>query len=119
MNFTGLPQSCPPTPHDVHELTDVWRILAATAASPYDWQSHQQRGKPVPAGADACKWSSMSLTRNPKAALSLRNLAHLSHAAKLAIPAGAGAHKSKKSHVDFWPAAGTDISQFVVAVEEV
>lgn len=119
MNFNGLPPSCPPTPHNDNELQEVWRIIQGTAPVAYDWQSHHQRGIPVPSPEKACGWASVSLTKNPKAALSLKNLKHLTHAAQLAIPAGVGAHITKKNHVDFWPAAGVNLSSFVVAVVKV
>lgn len=114
MNFAGLPNQCPPLDHATGPLKQVYRVLAGSAPSPLDWQSHLQRGK-APIG-DPCRFASISLMLNPRAAKSLKNLQHLTHAAELDIPANYGAHVTKNNHVDFWCAAGNCLSKHVVAV---
>ncbi len=50
--------------------------------------------------------------------MQLKNLQHCTHAVRLQIPDDAGAHITKGSHVDFWPAAGTNVSVHVVELKD-
>ena len=121
MEFLNLPAGCPPKVHGTSALQNVYRVLEGESPVGYDFLTHKERGKAKPKGACDCRWSSLSLFRDPSAAKKLPNLRHLTHAAKLDIPAGAGAHfaKDKANHVDFWRASSTETEKFVVAIVEI
>lgn len=118
MKFANLPVSCPPASHDTGSVDDVWRVLDQATPVPRDWLSHTERKIPCPTPKKACTWASLSLTRNPLAQMALKNLAHCTHAARLSIPANAGAHVSRGNHVDFWAANGTVPSALVAEVKK-
>lgn len=118
-SFAHLPPSCPPASHQSNALEEVWRLLSNAAPVTYDWLSHAQRGKPLPPGADACEWASLSLMKNPSVAKKLRNLRHLTHAARLSVPANVGAHLTNGNHVHYWADAGTNVASFVVSVARI
>ena len=116
MSATIFPADCPPNPHDTHALGPVYRVLAGANPAPVDWQSHDQKGQPLPHGMCKCRWVSISLFTNTSVVKKFKNLAHLTHAAELHIPANAGAHITKRAHIDFWSANNAALAQHVTAV---
>jgi ribosomal protein S16 len=119
MKFAGLPPTCPPQSHETHQIGPVYRILVGAVPEENDWKSHERLGKVRPVKVDPCRWASLSLQRQIWVAASLPNFKDRTHAAELDIPAGIGAHVTKKDHVDFWCSEGRCVSQFVKRIIEI
>lgn len=116
MTFSGLPPSCPPTPHETPALGPVYRVLVGETPDDWDWLSHEKRGQIPPPKADLCGWASVSLFTETSGVKALKNLKHLTHAAKLQIPEGVGVHTIRKAHVPFWCKDGQALAPHVVEV---
>ncbi|MDJ0978106.1 MAG: hypothetical protein QNI87_06195 [Erythrobacter sp.] len=118
MNFSNLPPACPPEKHETNALQGVYRVLVGEEPIAYDWQTHLERGKVMPRGMDPCKWASLSLFNDTSVVRRYKNLQDCTHAAKLDIPAGSGAHQGKEKHIHFWANDNTDVTTCVVQIVE-
>lgn len=118
LTFKRLPKNCPPDPRDTSALDDVYRVLQGSAPEDFDWKSHHERDEKFPKGACWCRFQGLSLFRDPTVAKKLKNLQHLTHAAKMEFPDSVGAHTgaSKSNHITFWIADGHDCSSYVNSV---
>jgi hypothetical protein len=116
LSFSGLPSSCPPIPLEITALSGVFRILQGSSPVEWDWLSHRDRGMTLPEGGDECRFAGLSLFKNPKAAKKLKNLQHLTHAARMEYPHGTGAHATKGNHTTFWIADGKKHENCLVAI---
>ena len=112
---------CPPVGATDTALADTWRLIPNPNPSPLDFSSKAELGLPCDENADPCAWASCSLFTKVKHLLRLKRLrAEYPYLVKLNIPAGVGLHVAggKRAHLDFWRYAGTDLTNYVVSVED-
>lgn len=116
MSYSGLPQNCPPNPHNVTAIGPLYRVLEGSTPVDFDWLSHTGREKALVPGADACDWAAVSFFTEIGHVKKLKNLKDKTHAAEVHIPEGLGTHRTRGSHVNFWCKDGNDIASCVVAI---